>query len=194
MPLQCKGKAEASTSHLFPAAMGLEHMQKWSLVYFFCPRALLVQPKPKWVAKKIHSWASYLAANTGFVSLSCYPGCSEKWEFGGHNSFHPKAAVQSRLSEISLELRDGDDTWLWGSQQEQGSSRTVGLTRAEMSWKQLNLKAGNNWAAPSFGSPIPVSRQTCSANLCLIKFCFKTSSSVAGLCNCPPVSKKWYMC
>lgn len=99
---------------------------------------------PSELQKKIHSWASYLAANTGFVSLSCYPGCSEKWEFGGHNSFHPKAAVQSRLSEISLELGDRDDTWLWGSQQERGSSRTVGLTRAEMSWKQLNLKAGNN--------------------------------------------------
>lgn len=77
--------------------------------------------------KKIRSWASYLAANAGFVSLGCYPGCSEKWEFGGHNSFHPKAAVQSRLSEISLELGDRDDTWMWGSQQEQAVAELWGL-------------------------------------------------------------------
>lgn len=61
--------------------------------------------------KTAHSGVFYLTANTRLVSLNCYPGCSEKWEFWGHDSSHPKAAVQNRLSETPLELGDRDDTW-----------------------------------------------------------------------------------
>lgn len=83
MPHQHQGKAEASTSHLFPPTVGLQHMQKWSLIYLFCPRGLLVQPKHKWAAKKIPFRGILLGCRCWVCHLNCYPGCNEKWEFGG---------------------------------------------------------------------------------------------------------------
>jgi len=53
-------------------------------------------------------------ANGRFVNLGCYLGCSDKWEFLGHNSSHPKAAVQKKLSETPLECGDRNDTQPWG--------------------------------------------------------------------------------
>lgn len=143
MPHRCQGKAEALTSHLFPVGVGLEHVQKWSLMYFFYPRALLVQPEQKRVAassyKTALSGVSYLAANARCVGLRCYPACSEKWEFWGHNSSHPKAAVQNRLSKAPLELRHRDDTWPQSSGQERGGSSTVPLIGAETSWEATSF-------------------------------------------------------
>lgn len=143
MPHWCQGKAEALTSHLFPAAVGLEHVQKLSLLYFFYLRAFLVQPEHEWASasscKTAHSRVSYLTANARFVSLGCYLGCSETREFWGHNSAHPKAAVQNRLSKTLLELGDRDDTRPWGKRQERGSNSTVLLIRAEMSWEAASL-------------------------------------------------------
>lgn len=108
----CQGKAEALTSHLFPATVGLEHVQKWSLLYFFFIYESIAGPTRAQVGcKTAHSSVFYLTANTRLFSLNCYPGCSEKWEFWGHNSSHAKAAVQNRLSETPLELGDRDDTW-----------------------------------------------------------------------------------
>jgi len=108
--------------------VGLELVQKWSLMYFFSiqkhwwfKKSRLHLPWDyKWAAAR--SWESdhcgaFYLTQMRFISLSCYQGCNKKWEFKGHNSSPSKAAILSRLSETPSEI---------GAAPSHGRSKEVG--------------------------------------------------------------------
>lgn len=132
MPRQGRGKAEVHQPPL-PSHCGAEAHAEVEFHVFFLTKSIVGPAKAQVRCKKIPFRGILLGCRCWICHLSCYAGCSEKWKFGGHNSFHPKAVVQSRLNETSLELGDRKDTWLWGSQQEWGSSSILEFTRAERS-------------------------------------------------------------
>lgn len=150
MPLWCQGKAEALTSCLFLATVGLEPAQNWSLMHFpiqeccWSKQSRICIPwDGKWAAasswETAHSRAFYLIVNVGFIDLSCYPSCNEKLAFEEHHSSHPKAAIQTRLSEMPSELGNRNNIQPRGKRQERGSGSTVLPIRAEMSWEAASL-------------------------------------------------------
>lgn len=141
MPHWCQGKAEALKSCFILATVGLELVQKWSLMYFFSIQKhwwfkksrIHIPWDYKWAAAR--SWESdhcraFYLTQMRFISLSCYQGCNKKGEFKGYNSSPSKAAILSRLSETPSELGDRSSTQPW---QEQGSRSIV------LSWEAASL-------------------------------------------------------